>query len=130
MKKNDTDTQTKKNKTTTKGRHGSARRPHRKEVYFSDQEFERVQELAKEASAASLPEFIRHIVMHHGVVKAALTPDERKLITDLGRIGTNIWEFRKDLMKHGPDSQLLKDLETMYREFTDIKEYYKKMIKK
>lgn len=106
------------------GRHKSKRRPNRVEVSFSDKELARAKELAEEAGAASLPELMRHIIMHRGRVIEALTPEDRKLITDLGKMGTNIWEIRKDLMKHGTDSKMLDDIKSMYKDFKDIKEYY------
>lgn len=119
-----------KEETTEKkktGRHGSKRRPNRVEICFSDTEYSRVKELAEEANAVSLPEFVRLIVMFRGMVTAALTPEDRKLISDLGKMGTNLWEIRKDLMRHGTDKQLLADLESMYQDFKKIKDYYKEI---
>lgn len=110
--------------------HGSKKRPHGFYITLSDFEYTKVMELTAKAGYQKPTQFLRQLLLHGGKVKAALTPEERKLITDLGRMGTNIWEIRKDLMKHGTDSQLLKDLETMYEDFSEIKEYFKKMIKK
>ncbi len=113
----------------TSRHHGSSKRPNRFEVILTDEENSRLEELST-AAGMKPTQLVRKLIMGGGKVNAALTVEERKLITDLGKMGTNIWQIRKDLMKHGTDSQLLKDLETIYEDFSEMKEYFKKMIKK
>ena len=128
-------------KKVSKGRHGSARRPHRTEVYFTDREYARIQELSDEAGAASLPEFVRYIVMHQGEVTAALTAEERKSITDLSKIGTNIWKTRnslivlmnenKEIKQMIPELQTIVDnLNTLQIDFAKINEHFKEKVQK
>lgn len=135
------DKEEKTTKKTSKGRHGSAKRPHRTEVYFTDREYARVQELSEEVGAASLPEFVRHIVMHRGKVTAPLTAEERKSITDLHKIGTNIWKTRNalialmientELKKKIPDLQKIVDeLKTIQEDFAEINEHFKEKVQK
>lgn len=120
----------KKTEPKTSRHHGSSKRPNRFEVILTDEENSRLEELSTAAGVMKPTQLVRKLIMGGGTVNAALTVEERKLITDLGKMGTNIWQIRKDLMKHGTDSQLLKDLETMYEDFSEIKEYFKEMIKK
>ena len=67
---------------------------------------------------------LRELLLHGGKVTAALTSEESRLIADLGKMGTNIWEIRKDLMRHGTDSRMIADLGVMYNDFRLIKEHF------
>ena len=109
---------------------GSKTRPHRVEVDLTDEEFKTANDLAAKAGLKSLAQFFRKLLLHRGHIKAALTPDERKLITDLGKMGTNIWEIRKDLMKHGIDSKMISDLGSVYDEFMKMRTHYLKIIER
>lgn len=106
------------------GRHGSGKRPNRTEVYFTNEEWEKVKSLMAAAGEKSLPVFLRELALHEGTVVAALTVGEKKSITDLGKIGTNIWQIRKDLINYGLDEKAVADIEAMYVEFAKIKEYF------
>lgn len=112
------------------GRHGSALRPNRTEVYFTNEEWEKVNSLMAAAGEKSLPVFLRELAINEGTVVAALTADERKLITDLSKMGTNIWQIRKDLINYGLDEKALSDIEAMYDEFAQIKEHFKAKLQK
>ena len=112
------------------GRHGSNKRPHRTEVYFTDEEWEKVNSLMAAAGEKSLPVFLRELALHKGTVVAALSADERKSIADLGKIGTNIWQIRKDLINYGLDEKAASDIEAMYDEFAKIKEHFKAKLQK
>ena len=85
---------------------------------------------AAAAGEKSLPVFLRELALHEGTVVAALSADERKSITDLGKIGTNIWQIRKDLINYGLDEKAASDIEAMYDEFAKIKEHFKAKLQK
>ena len=112
------------------GRHGSGKRPNRTEVYFTNEEWEKVNSLMAAAGEKSLPVFLRELAINEGTVVAALTADERKLITDLSKMGTNIWQIRKDLINYGLDEKAVSDIEAMYDEFAQIKEHFKAKLQK
>lgn len=112
----------------TSKHHGSGKRPNRIEVILTDEEKSRLEELS--TSAGKKPtEYVRELILS-GKVDAALTAEERKLITDLGRMGTNIWQIRKDLINYGLDENAVTDIEAMYDEFAIIKEYFKAKLQK
>jgi len=123
---NDNDTTTAK----TKKRHGSAKRPNRIEIPFSDEEFARVNELTAAAGYRKPTDFLRDLLLGEGIVKAVLTVEERKSITDLSKIGTNIWQIRKILFNNGLNEKAISDIETMYEEFAEIKNYFKAKLQK
>lgn len=110
--------------------HGSKKRPNRMEILFNDEEFAKVYKLTKQAGFNKPTKFLREFLLHKGKVKAALTPEERKSITNLGQIGTNIWNIRKELMKHGTNKTVLSKLENMIKEFAKIRDYFKKIVQK
>gem|GEM_PF-5980688 len=101
------------------------------EILFNDEEFAKVYQLTKQAGFHKPAEFLRNYLLHKGKIIAALSPKERKTITYLGNIGTNLWEIRKDFEKRGITSDTLDDLAIMIDEFTEIKNYFKaKILKK
>ena len=123
------------------GRHGSGLRPHRTEVYFTDKEWENVNSLMAFAGEKSLPVFLRELAINKGTVIAALTEDERKSITDLGKMGTNIWKTRNTLIalinENKENKQMIPELQktidelkTLYDEFAEIKNYFKEKVQK
>ena len=115
---------------TKNKRHGSKKRPNRLELSFSDEEWERVQSLAAEAGVEKVTDFLRELLVQDGIVTAALKPEERKTITDLGKVGTNIWEVRKKLIDIGVDEKTTAELKAMYDEFSKIRDYFKEKIKR
>lgn len=137
----DQDTLTEK---TSKGRHGSKKRPNRSEVYFTDEEHSIVKKMADAAGKSSLPVFIRELVLNEGTVTAALTAEEKKSITDLSNIGTNIWKTRNSLIvlmmnkdaskarskKMNCELQKVIDsLNTMFEDFEKIHSHFAEKIK-
>ena len=117
-----------KKKEKKTGRHGSAKRPNRIEVILTDEENSRLEELST-AAGVKPTQLVRKLIMG-GTVKAALTAEERKLITDLSKMGTNIWQIRKDLINYGLDEKAVSDIESMYDEFAQIKEHFKTKVQK
>lgn len=113
----------------TSKHHGSGKRPNRIEVVLTDEENSRLEELSA-AAGVKPTQFVRKLIMGGGTVKAALTSEERKLITNLGKIGTNIWQIRKDLINFGLDENALSDIDAMYDEFAKIKEHFKAKLQK
>lgn len=111
------------------GRHGSKKRPYRIEVILTDEEKSRLDELSVAANEKPA-KYIRKLIMGGGTVKAALTAEERKSITDLRKIGTNIWEIRKNLINYGLDEKSIADIKAMYDEFAKIKDFYKEKLQK
>ena len=112
----------------TSKHHGSGKRPNRIEVILTDEENSRLEELSA-AAGVKPTQLVRKLIMG-GTVKAALTAEERKLITDLGKMGTNIWQIRKDLINYGLDEKALSDIDAMYDEFAAIKEHFKAKLQK
>ena len=113
----------------TSRHHGSGKRPNRIEVILTDEENSRLEELSA-AAGVKPTQLVRKLIMGGGTVKAALTAEERKLITDLGKMGTNIWQIRKDLINYGLDEKAVSDIEAMYDEFAEIKEHFKAKLQK
>lgn len=112
----------------TSKHHGSGKRPNRIEVILNDEENSRLEELSA-AAGVKPTQLVRKLIMG-GTVKAALTAEERKLITDLGKMGTNIWQIRKDLINYGLDEKAVSDIEAMYDEFAEIKEHFRAKLQK
>ena len=113
---------------TTSRHHGSGKRPNRIEVILTDEEKSRLEELST-AAGKKPTEYVRELILN-GKVDAALTAEERKLITDLSKMGTNIWQIRKDLINYGLDEKAVSDIEAMYDEFAKIKEHFKAKLQK
>ena len=124
----------------TSKHHGSGKRPNRIEVILNDEENSRLEELSA-AAGVKPTQLVRKLIMGGGTVKAALTAEERKLITDLGKMGTNIWKTRNTLIalineeegnkQRIPDLQkTIDELKTLYEEFADIKEHFKEKLQK
>lgn len=112
----------------TSRHHGSGKRPNRIEVILTEEENSRLKELST-AAGVKPTQLVRKLIMG-GTVNAALTAEERKLITDLGKMGTNIWQIRKDLINYGLDEKAVSDIEAMYDEFAQIKEHFKTKVQK
>ena len=121
---------------TTK-HHGSGKRPNRLELTLTDDEKSRLEELST-AAGKKPTEYVRELIMN-GKVDAVLTAEERKLITDLSKMGTNIWKTRNTLIalinekkenkQRIPDLQkTIDELKTLYEEFADIKEHFKEKL--
>lgn len=128
----------------SKGRHGSGKHPKRAEICFSEEEYDIVKEMATTAGKKSVSAFIHEFVLNEGTVKSALTPDERKTITDLSKIGTNIWKTRNSLIvlmkkkdsleteSKEEDSELqeiIDNLHVMYKDFMTIHDYFADIVK-
>lgn len=122
-----------------KGRHGSNKRPNRIEVILTDEENSRLEELSA-AAGVKPTQLVRKLIMGDGTVKAVLTAEERKSITDLGKMGTNIWKTRNTLIalfnEEEHNKQMISDLQktidevkTLYDEFAEIKNYFKTKLK-
>ena len=110
--------------------HGSAKRPHRLEVSFTDGEWDALTVLARKAGEKKIPAFARKLLLGGGTVVAAVTPEDRKDIGQLSKIGSNIWQLRKDLNNYGIDEKLSEDLEQFHAEFTNILSYFRAKIDK
>lgn len=110
--------------------HGSAKRPHRMEVTFSEQEWEKLTGLAAVSGEKSLSKFARKAILNSGVVEAAVTAEDRREIGKLGKIGANLWSLRKQLLNAGMDEITLKDFQMFYEEFAKIIRYYRAKIDK
>ena len=110
--------------------HGSAKRPHRLEVSFSDGEWDTLAALAKKAGEKKVPAFARKLILGGGVIEARVTPEDRKDIAQLGKIGGNLWQLRKDLNNYGIDEKLSDDLEKFHAEFAKILSYFRAKIEK
>lgn len=113
---------------TTK-HHGSGKRPNRLELTLTDDEKSRLDELS-EAAGMKPSQFLQKLIMTGGKVNAALTAEERKSITALSKIGTNIWEIRKEMINYGMDETTVSDIEVMYDDFAKIKEHFKSKVQK
>ena len=116
-------------KKTTK-HHGSAKRPHRMEVSFSEKEWEKLTELAAVSGEKSMSKFARKAILNSGIVEAAVTADDRREIGKLSKIGVNLWNVRKQLHNAGMDEKTLKDFQMFYEEFAEIIRYYRAKIDK
>lgn len=110
--------------------HGSARRPHRIEVTFSDTEWENMTALTKKAGEKRVPTFARKLLLGGGTVIAAVTPEDRKEIAQLSKIGSNLWQLRKDLNNYGMDEKMSKDLDAFQRIFAKVLLHYREKIEK
>lgn len=111
--------------------HGSAKRPNRLEISFSDEEMKKVKAMAKKAGDESrVSSFVRKLVLGGGVIEARVTPEDRKDIAQLGKIGGNLWQLRKDLNNFGIDEKLSEDLEKFHAEFAKILSYFREKIEK
>lgn len=49
-------------------------------------------------------------------------------IGQLGKIGGNLWQLRKDLKNFGVDGKLISDLDNFYNEFAKILTYFRAKI--
>jgi hypothetical protein len=106
--------------------HGSASRPKRLELSFSEDESKEVEALARKAGEGKhISSFVRKCVLGGGVVEAGITPTDRKDIAQLGKLGSNLWQLRKDLNRFGVDYTFTRDLESFYKELQTIVAYYK-----
>lgn len=108
--------------------HGSAKRPHRMEVTFSEKEWERLTDLAAVSGEKSLSKFARKTILNGGVVEGPVTAEDRKEIGKLSRIGSNLWHVRRQLHNAGMDENTLKDFQMFYDEFAKIIRYYRAKI--
>jgi len=111
--------------------HGSAKRPNRLELTFSDEEMKKVKAMARKAGEEKrVPSFARKLILGGGVIEARVTPEDRRDIAQLGKIGGNLWQLRKDLNNFGIDEKLSDDLEMFHAEFANILAYYRAKIEK
>ena len=101
-------------------RHGSELRPRRVEITFSEDEYERISALADQAGEKSVAKFIRQYVLKRRQLKARLSETDKKNIDNLHKIGTNIWQIRKDIMSFGIDDKVIDDLAQMKSEFYQL----------
>ena len=109
--------------------HGSAKRPYRLEVSFSEEEWTALAVLADKAGEKKIPAFARKLLLTGGgTVVARVTQEDRKDIGQLGKIGGNLWQLRKDLKNFGVDGKLLSDLDNFYNEFAKILTYFRAKI--
>lgn len=122
---NEKDKQTKKTK-----HHGSQKRPNRLEITFSDGEWNIVLSQADEAGYAKPTEFARKLLLGGGTIQAVVTPEDRKNIGQLSKIGTNLWQLRKDLNYYGLDKKFLEDLNTFHANFKKVILFYRAKIDK
>ncbi len=108
------------------GRHGSDKRPHRTDVYYTDEEWQKLNDMAAAAGVDSrhLATFVRELALK-GKVKAILSAEDRRDINKLNNIGTNLWEVRKKLIDLNIDDELAKDLAKFKTEFAEILKYFK-----
>ncbi len=115
-----------KKKEKKTGRHGSDKRPHRTEVYYTDEEWQKLDELATAAGVDSrhLAAFVRELALK-GKVKAILSAEDRRDIDKLNNIGTNIWEVRKKLIDLNIDEEMQEQLYKFKTEFAEILKYFK-----
>ncbi len=118
-----------KTKTKQTRHHGSSKRPNRLEISLNDDEMKTVVELATKAGMTKIPTFARKLLLGGGVIPAPITPDDRKDINQLSKIGSNLWRLRKDLEDFGVDPELLRDLELFKIKFKKILDYYIEKIK-
>jgi hypothetical protein len=120
---------------TLKKHNGSALRPNRMEVNFSDEEWEKLNEMATAAGVNTrhLPTFVRKLALE-GKIKSILSAEDRRDISKLNNIGTNLWEVRKkliDLKSEDELQELVKELYKFKTEFAEILKYFKdKKVKK
>ena len=113
---------------TTK-HHGSARRPNRLELSFSDSEWQTLESLAASAGEDKLSVFCRKLILGGGVIAAAVSAEDRRDIAQLSKVGSNLWELRKDLRNFGFDETNLQKFRTIYAEMLKIIEYFRAKIK-
>ena len=97
------------------------------EITFSDEEWEKIKEMVAASGENTISKFARMCLLNAGVVAIISDEDYRK-ITQLSKIGSNIWELRQQLYNAGVDGQILKDLETFRQQFSKILEFYKDKI--
>lgn len=81
-------------------------------------------DLAKKAGEEKITVLARNLILGGGVVEAAVTPEDRRDIAQLSKIGTNLWQLRKDLNDYGVDEQFTYDLQKFSAEFKEILSYY------
>ena len=108
--------------------HGSAKRPYRLEVSFSEEEWTALVALADKAGEKKIPAFARKLLLGGGTVVARVTQEDRKDIGQLGKIGGNLWQLRKGLKNFGVDGKLISDLDNFYNEFAKILTYFRAKI--
>lgn len=101
-------------------RHGSELRPRRVEISFTEDEYEQISALAEQAGDKSVAKFIRKYILKRRKLKARLSDSDKKEIENLHKIGTNIWQIRKDLINYGIDDKVIDDLEKMKKEFYEL----------
>jgi len=119
-----------KTETAKTKHHGSLRRPNRLELSFTDAEFRTLSDLADEAGAKKLAAFARKLILGGSVIEAAVTADDRRDISQLSKIGSNLWELRKRLIMQGLDNHFVADLDSFYKEFAAILKYYRTKLEK
>ena len=101
-------------------RRGSELRPRRVEISFTEDEYEQISALAEQAGDKSVAKFIRKYILKRRKLKARLSDSDKKEIENLHKIGTNIWQIRKDLINYGIDDKVIDDLEKMKKEFYEL----------
>ena len=74
--------------------------------------------------------FARKLILGGGVIEARVTPEDRRDIAQLGKIGGNLWQLCKDLNNYGIDEKLSDDLEMFHAEFAKVLAYYRAKIEK
>lgn len=114
---------------TTK-HHGSSKRPNRLEVSLSDEEWNKLEVLTREAGEKTVPKFARKLLLGGGTVVAAVSPEDRKEIAQLSKIGANLWQLRKDLNNYGVDDKMAKDLEAFRTEFAKVLLHFREKVDK
>lgn len=110
--------------------HGSQKRPNRLEVSLSDEEWNKLEALARSAGEKTVPKFARKLLLGGGTVLAAVSLEERENIRQLHKIGTNLWQLRKDLKNYGIDENTAKDLEKFRTEFAKVLLHFREKIEK
>lgn len=111
--------------------HGSAKRPNRLELSFSDEEMKMVEAMARKAGEEKrVSAFARKLILGGGVIEARVTPEDRKYIAQLGDIVGNLWQLRKDLNNYGIEEKLSDDLEMFHAEFAKILSCFRAKIEK
>ena len=83
------------------GRHGSDKRPHRTDVYYTDEEWQKLNDMAAAAGVDSrhLATFVRELALK-GKVKAILSAEDRRDINKLNNIHKNVIWFRTRITKY------------------------------
>ena len=97
------------------------------EVTFSDKEWKILQKKAKDSGEKTISNYARICLLNNNII-IEISDEERSEIAQLSKIGSNLWELRKQLYNAGIDGQILRDLELFRQKFAKVIEYYKAKI--